>query len=149
MKNHIKGFSQFINEKTDWFEHSGDPNFQYTPKGGWRHPDSGAGEPGEEIEHDEFMQRYGEEMPQSGRDYFGKFDKGRVKVWKEKEPAAQSKIASMSTSELMKLATHIKNSLDRSSSEKIANKFMRALDDVEAELGKRGSDEDWGSESGY
>jgi hypothetical protein len=149
MKNHIKGFSQFINEKTDWFEHSGDPNFQYTPKGGWRHPDSGAGEPGEEIEHDEFMQRYGEEMPQSGRDYFGKFGKGRVKVWKEKEPTVQSKIASLSTPALIELANVIKKGLARSSSEQMANRISRALDDVETELGKRRDNDDWGSESGY
>jgi hypothetical protein len=147
MKNHIKGFSQFINEKADWFEHSGDSHFQYTPKGNWRHPDSGVGEPSEEIEHDEFMQRYGEEMGARGKDYFGKFGKGRVKVWKE--PTAQSKTENLSTSELMKLSTFIKNSLDKSSSVGMSKSMMRVLDEIETELENRKSADDWGSESGY
>lgn len=139
MKNHVKGFSQFINEKADWFEHSDDAAFQYTPQGRWRERNSKEiGEPDEEIDHDEFMQRYGEEMPKSGRDYFGKFGKGRVKVWKEKEPTAESPIEHMSTPELMELKAKLETKLDElSPNSRLAKKVMTTLDMIAAERERR------------
>jgi hypothetical protein len=148
MKNHIKGFSQFINEKTDWFEHSSDRRNQYTPGGGFRPSGPQYGEPSEEIEHDEFMQRYGEEMPQSGREHYGKLGKGRVKLWKEKEQAVESTLKGLSSSDLMGARKNIEKALTHGSgSPGFTQNMQRILAEIEAELDERGGN--WGGESGY
>lgn len=112
MKNHIKGFGQFINERAqgDYFGSSSLPH-RYGLHGGgsadWKGSSDDMGEPDEDLEGEEFTSKYGSEVFPQEPERFGRemsragLKQGdRVQVWKGRHEAGASshdKIRSMST----------------------------------------------------
>ena len=97
MKNHVKGFSQFINEraKGDYFQ-GGPKNpeiygLHKRGSGDWHNPGEEdwnriTGEdPDEELSNQEFIDKYGEELDKAGHNFINQQPSdNRVKVWKNR-----------------------------------------------------------------
>ena len=154
MKNHVVKFSKFINEmaKGDYFRAGKGDIYGLHKDGGndWMTPPfEPALDPDEELDIDDFSNKYGQELESPGFERYRKelAPGTRVKVWKglgDRESArkmSRASIERMTTRELGKVVQTLKSNLedaqDSSADSSSLQKLRSLLSELNAELMRR------------